>query len=795
MRLRTHIAIAAALLAVGTTRLPAQTSWNLIGPHAGDVRCIATNAGGQMLIGGDGIFLSTDSAAHWRPTSIQLRQPVQPCETYDQVRSIVRTASGTLIAGVSWFHGAFRSTDSGATWALDTSGLSKRPGAVPIEALVRTAGNVVYAATGFGIYRTTNEGDLWTSCSPGLTDTSFVSIAECANGALLAGTRGGIYRSTDSGATWAPSHPSPAPAEASLLFVAASGSVFTGTGNGLFLSTDHGATWSAVTSIPSTVRVTCIHPFSTSELIAGTVAHGIYRSTDGGLQWSQHSNGPGRHIRTFHAGATGVLLAGTTEGLFRSTDQGQSWSRAQFTAATVYDMAVLTTGHVFAATDYGLYRTTDQGFTWTQLRDGMFRSVAASAAGRVYGGTGTCDAGVLRWTAFGNVGGSGTQVLTNLVDAIVSCIGLSASGTVYADHYQLTKRSGDHGATWSAAAPSHLQSFATNGGSTHYLAGQVSTTHHLHRTTDDGATWTSIHPVGYGGVVAIALDAQNRLHAATDAHLVLTSTNGGSTWSRLPAAVPDEPLGIAVHPGGIFVGTTDGLYRSTDSGATWMREQNGLPPTGTKSMKVDGSGNAYVGFHKGGVYRAALPVPVALSTFTAEATGPDVQLAWTTETERNNRGFDVQRRRTSTGTWETTVFIPAAGTSTGPCRYAHLDRNPGAGHHAYRLRQIDHDGTEEYSHVVEVEIQSRQPHWSLDPLHPNPASDAVTITFTAPEECPVHVTLCDMLGRGVTTLHRDTAHRGTNTVRASLGAPPPGMYVIALETPGTRLSRILAVTR
>lgn len=55
-----------------------------------------------------------------------------------------------------------------------------------------------------------------------------------------------------------------------------------------------------------------------------------------------------------------------------STDQGQNWSRAQFTASTVYDMAVLTTGHVFAATDYGLYRTTDQGFTWTQLRDGMF---------------------------------------------------------------------------------------------------------------------------------------------------------------------------------------------------------------------------------------------------------------------------------------------------------------------------------------------------------------------------------------------------------------------------------------
>jgi hypothetical protein len=100
--------------------------------------------------------------------------------------------------------------------------------------------------------------------------------------------------------------------------------------------------------------------------------------------------------------------------------------------------------------------------------------------------------------------------------------------------------------------------------------------------------------------------------------------------------------------------------RSGHHGATWTREQNGLPTTGTKSMMFDGSGNAYVGFHKGGVYRSALSVPVALSTFTAEATGPDVQLAWTTETERNNRGFTIQRSRTSTGTWETMAFTDHA---------------------------------------------------------------------------------------------------------------------------------------
>ncbi|NBC96906.1 MAG: hypothetical protein GVY27_11190, partial [Deinococcus-Thermus bacterium] len=95
-------------------------------------------------------------------------------------------------------------------------------------------------------------------------------------------------------------------------------------------------------------------------------------------------------------------------------------------------------------------------------------------------------------------------------------------------------------------------------------------------------------------------------------------------------------------------------------------------------------------------------LPVELTAFTARRDGDAIRLAWTTASETNNAGFEVQRRRSGNedaDAWEPLGFVEGHGTTTEAQTYRFTDRDlpyaaPGA---VYRLRQVDTDGTETLS--------------------------------------------------------------------------------------------------
>ena len=97
------------------------------------------------------------------------------------------------------------------------------------------------------------------------------------------------------------------------------------------------------------------------------------------------------------------------------------------------------------------------------------------------------------------------------------------------------------------------------------------------------------------------------------------------------------------------------------------------------------------------------PVPVELISFTASANNSIINLNWSTATELNNSGFEVQRKA-GTSDWNIIGFIAGFGTTTTQNNYSYTDQNPFVGNNIYRLKQIDYDGTFEYSQEVEVEL-------------------------------------------------------------------------------------------
>ena len=103
--------------------------------------------------------------------------------------------------------------------------------------------------------------------------------------------------------------------------------------------------------------------------------------------------------------------------------------------------------------------------------------------------------------------------------------------------------------------------------------------HPAFRTTDGGHTWAG---VGAGlhasSVTAFAIDPRNTqtVYAGTAADGVFKSTDGGSTWTATSADFPSYPVnGMVVDSNGAVFGASDaGLFRSLDSGDSWMM----LPP-------------------------------------------------------------------------------------------------------------------------------------------------------------------------------------------------------------------------
>jgi hypothetical protein len=154
-------------------------------------------------------------------------------------------------------------------------------------------------------------------------------------------------------------------------------------------------------------------------------------------------------------------------------------------------------------------------------------------------------------------------------------------------------------------------------------------------------------------------------------------------------------------------------------------------------------------------------LPVELSNFSATTeSGGKVLLNWQTESERNNAGFEVERRMIDdsnnennfeiVGSYLSSVSLLGAGFSNNQRNYSYIDQPGKSGSYEYRLADYSLDGelTVHAPKTVEIITSSKAgTGWSLNSNSPNPFSDQTMINFTlaAPSEISIRIT--DVLGR------------------------------------------------
>jgi hypothetical protein len=127
-------------------------------------------------------------------------------------------------------------------------------------------------------------------------------------------------------------------------------------------------------------------------------------------------------------------------------------------------------------------------------------------------------------------------------------------------------------------------------------------------------------------------------------------------------------------------------------------------------------------------------LPVRFTAFTGKANSQDVLLSWSTATETNNDHFEVEHSADGIN-YNTIGTVKGSGTSTSIQNYSFKDNEPGNGNNFYRLKQVDNEGNEFYSTVVEKEVKEEVKAMTV---FPNPAKDQFTISVkNSNEPCVV----------------------------------------------------------
>lgn len=155
--------------------------------------------------------------------------------------------------------------------------------------------------------------------------------------------------------------------------------------------------------------------------------------------------------------------------------------------------------------------------------------------------------------------------------------------------------------------------------------------------------------------------------------------------------------------------------------------------------------------------------PVELTSFTADINNNGVLLKWITATELNNQGFEIERN-SNMSNWEKIGYVPGFGTTSEPKSYSFLDENVTTGSYVYRLKQIDFDGTVNYSSEVVANIEAVPSDFELFQNYPNPFNPTTTIQFKVPETSDVSIVIYDMLGQVVKTLFTENVQAGKYSV-------------------------------
>lgn len=525
------------------------------GLDTGCIRSLIIDAKGNILAGvfSGGIFKSDDYGEHWVRKNLGISTSII-------VFCFLHDTNGILFAGTE--KGLYRSTDEGESWSFVSSFPIKQ-----VYSLTANEHGHLFAGS-FGVYRSLDSGTTWSLL--GLPNQSIIALTTKSSKFVFAcspynimglNEPRGVFRSTDNGETWVEGLTN---VDARSVVISSSGRILAGVNVGeLYQSLDDGASWTKSAQLGGTLSF--LQRDSTGILYAGFPG-GVNRSTDGGLSWDYRRPGtPSIGMNSMVFAANGQIFVGTEGyGVICSTDGGETWTRKSkgITNASVTSIAQAVGGDIFVGTyANGVYRSPDDGMTWletSRLRNTRVECVAVTQTGTLLAGTSL--GGIFRSTDSGNTWSQGTGPLNN--DERIGSLTVSPWGEIFA---------------------------ATEGEG-------------LYKSTNNGDAWIPLSFFDTSVYLSVVLVTSSQQLFVGTFHNGLAelyrSVDRGFKWRQVVGSFRNHLLNSAAEDfdGVLFVGSV-GIYRSFDGGMTW--DQTGLDKEIVRTLTVDGHGRIIAGTDNG----------------------------------------------------------------------------------------------------------------------------------------------------------------------------------------------------
>ncbi len=187
-----------------------------------------------------------------------------------------------------------------------------------------------------------------------------------------------------------------------------------------------------------------------------------------------------------------------------------------------------------------------------------------------------------------------------------------------------------------------------------------------------------------------------------------------------------------------------------------------------------------------------MPIPVELISFIVKVEKRKVILNWSTATELNNLGFEIERK--TTGEFYTIGFTEGQGSTTEIHNYSFTDYYVERGINYYRLKQIDYNGNFNYSEEIELNFDIPE-FFSLEQNYPNPFNPTTNIEFNLVVDSKVSLKIYDILGQEIIQLINTNLAAGNHKVDFTATSMNSGIYFYKLEAFGNNGESFSAVKK
>jgi photosystem II stability/assembly factor-like uncharacterized protein len=634
--------------------------WTAIGPGGGTVSSLATVAGqpGTLYAGvnDSGIWKTTDGGATWA-----LVLPLR--DAYSIFFLVVAPDNPRMIyAGTGG--GTFRSSDGGATWTRATPygvGLMAISPFQP-QVLIGATGGAIFKSWDQG-HTWAPVANLAFGVLSLVVDPTSPGILYAAGTDFFG--KAALARSEDGGATWkalaidffsrvfVAGSITLRPGNPAVLYACLELQL-SGPGAGIYKSADGGNTWTKSLAFPAQTGCTlAADPAAPDSLYAGLdlyqpgpggilqPTYGVWKTADGGATWNQVLSSTAQvNVLAVDAGSPGRVYAGVQSlAILVSQDGGTHWAAgaARLWATSVSQVAVgpATPGEIYAAAENSVVKSTDGGTTWKptgalpiegSYLDFYRLAVNPGTPGLVYVAD---EMGLFR-----SVDGGGVwQPASSLGTAYDVAIDPTDASRIYvvgaSETNDLLQYSDDGGATWSVPPSPPYTPLPPNNYPTPNIESLVTvaidprdparlyTAGDFFWTSQDrGLTWTQLSPpVSPFQVRSLRIDprppgALYLLGSGIDPsiHTLYKSLDRGQTWTAadagLPAGVTAQDLQIDPQTSALYAATPLGVFVSTDGGASYGLESDGLGQFAVNALALDPlqPGRLYAGTDRGGVF-------------------------------------------------------------------------------------------------------------------------------------------------------------------------------------------------